>query len=175
MLGGWKFANVKDGSFAEYFHVNNAVANLAPIPDGLSDEQAAYCCDMLSTGFVAAEFANIPIGGSVAIFSQGPVGMMATVGARLRGAGLVIGVESMPNRIALAKQYGCDVIVDFTKENPVEAILKLTGGKGVDSALRNTEIAPMVRLQLTIPSPEGQLAHWVAMARWATSAMLIYL
>ena len=81
----------------------------------------------------------------------------------------------MPNRIALAKQYGCDVIVDFTKENPVEAILKLTGGKGVDSALRNTEIAPMVRLQLTIPSPEGQLAHWVAMARWATSAMLIYL
>ena len=175
MLGGWKFANVKDGSFAEYFHVNNAVANLAPIPDGLSDEQAAYCCDMLSTGFVAAEFANIPIGGSVAIFSQGPVGMMATVGARLRGAGLIIGIESMPNRITLAKQYGCDVIVDFTKENPVEAILKLTGGKGVDSALRNTEIAPMVRLQLTIPSPEGQLAHWVAMARWATSAMLIYL
>ena len=92
MLGGWKFANVKDGSFAEYFHVNNAVANLAPIPDGLSDEQAAYCCDMLSTGFVAAEFANIPIGGSVAI-------------------------------------------VDFTKEDPVEAILKLTGGKGVDSAI----------------------------------------
>ena len=175
MLGGWKFANVKDGSFAEYFHVNNAVANLAPIPDGLSDEQAAYCCDMLSTGFVAAEFANIPIGGSVAIFSQGPVGMMATVGARLRGAGLIIGIESMPNRITLAKKFGCDVIVDFTKENPVEAILKLTGGKGVDSALRNTEIAPMVRLQLTIPSPEGQLAHWVAMARGATSAMLIYL
>ena len=59
MLGGWKFANLKDGSFAEYFHVNNAAANLAPIPDGLTDEQAAYCCDMLSTGFVAAEHANI--------------------------------------------------------------------------------------------------------------------
>ncbi len=135
MLGGWKFANLKDGSFAEYFHVNNAVANLAPIPDGLTDEQAAYCCDMLSTGFVAAEHANIPIGGSVAMFSQGPVGLMATVGARLRGAGLVIGVESVPNRIALAKKYGCDVVVDFTKEDPVEAIMKLTGGKGVDSAI----------------------------------------
>ncbi len=66
---------------------------------------------------------------------QGPVGMMATVGARLRGAGLVIGVESMPNRIALAEKYGCDVIVDFTKEDPIEAILKATGGKGVDSAI----------------------------------------
>ena len=90
---------------------------------------------MLSTGFVGAEHANIPIGGSVAVFSQGPVGLMATVGARLRGAGLVIGVESVPNRIALAMKYGCDVVVDFTKEDPVEAIMKLTGGKGVDSSI----------------------------------------
>ena len=135
MLGGWKFANIKDGAMAEYFHVNNAVANLAPIPDRLTDEQAAYCCDMLSTGFVAAEFGNIPIGGSVAVFAQGPVGLMATVGARLRGAGLVIGVESMPNRIALAKKYGCDVVVDYSKEDPVDAIMKITGGKGVDTAI----------------------------------------
>ncbi len=135
MLGGWKFANLKDGSMAEYFHVNNAVANLAPIPEGLTDEQAAYCCDMLSTGFIGAEHANIPIGGSVAVFAQGPVGLMATVGARLRGAGLIIGIESMPSRIALAKKYGCDVVVDFTKEDAVEAIMKLTGGKGVDSAI----------------------------------------
>ncbi len=135
MLGGWKFANLKDGSMAEYFHVNNAVANLAPIPEGLTDEQAAYCCDMLSTGFVGAEYANIPIGGSVAVFAQGPVGLMASVGARLLGAGLIIGIESMPGRIALAKKFGCDVVVDFTKEDAVEAIMKLTGGKGVDSAI----------------------------------------
>ena len=135
LLGGWKFANLKDGSFAEYFHVNDAVANLAPIPDGLTDEQAAYCCDMLSTGLAAAEAADIPMGGSVAVFSQGPVGLMATAGARLRGAGLVIGVESVPNRVALARKYGCDVVIDFTKEDPVAAILRLTGGKGVDSAI----------------------------------------
>jgi threonine dehydrogenase-like Zn-dependent dehydrogenase len=135
MLGGWKFANVKDGNMAEYFHVNNAVANLAPIPDDLTDEQAAYCCDMLSTGFIAAEFGNIPIGGSVAVFGEGPIGMMATVGARLCGAGFVIGVESKPNRIAMAKRFGADVIVDFTKEDPVEAIKRLTGGTGVDTAI----------------------------------------
>lgn len=135
MLGGWKFANVKDGSMAEYFHVNDAVANLAPIPDELTDEQAAYCCDMLSTGFVAAEFGNIPIGGSVAVFGEGPIGMMATVGARLRGAGLVIGVESKPDRAAMAREFGADLIIDFTKEDPVEAIRKATGGKGVDTAI----------------------------------------
>lgn len=69
-LGGWKFANVKDGSLAEYFHVNNAEANRAHIPDGLTDEQAVYCADILSTGFMAAEHAAIPIGGTVAIFAQ---------------------------------------------------------------------------------------------------------
>ena len=135
MLGGWKFANTKDGSMAEYFHVNDAIANLAPIPDGLSDEQAAYCCDMLSTGFVAAEFGNIPIGGSVAVFGVGPIGMMAIVGARLCGAGLVIGVESKPDRASMARKFGADLVVDFTKEDPVEAIRKATGGAGVDTAI----------------------------------------
>jgi threonine dehydrogenase-like Zn-dependent dehydrogenase len=159
MLGGWKFANLKDGSFAEYFHVNNAVANLAPIPDGLTDEQAAYCCDMLSTGFVGAEHANIPIGGSVAIFSQGPVGLMATVGARLRGAGLVIGVESVPNRIALAMKYGCDVVVDFTKEDPVEAIMKLTDGKGVDSAIEALGSAQTFAACVSVTRPGGTVSN----------------
>lgn len=135
MLGGWKFANAKDGSMAEYFHVNDALANLAPIPDDLTDEQAAYCCDMLSTGFVAAEFGNIPIGGSVAVFGEGPIGMMATVGARLCGAGLVIGVENKPNRAAMARKFGADLVVDFSKEDPVEAIRRATGGKGVDTAI----------------------------------------
>lgn len=135
MLGGWKFANVKDGSLAEFFHVNDADANLALIPDALTDEQAAYCADMLSTGFVAAEFAAIPMGGSVAVFAQGPIGLMATVGARLLGAGMVIGIESMENRKKLAHQYGADHVIDYTQNDPVEAILELTDGQGVDSAI----------------------------------------
>ncbi|HEX7124551.1 MAG TPA: NAD(P)-dependent alcohol dehydrogenase [Thermodesulfobacteriota bacterium] len=135
MLGGWKFANLKDGNLAEYFHVNDAEANLAPIPDGLTDEQAAYCTDMLSTGLMGAEHAAIPIGGTVAVFAQGPVGLMATVGARLLGAGLVIAVESIPRRQELARHYGADVVIDHTKEDPVEAIRRLTAGQGVDSAI----------------------------------------
>lgn len=135
MLGGWKFANTKDGVFAPYFHVNDAEANLAPIPDSLPDDKAVYACDMMSTGFAAAENAAIPIGGTVAVFAQGPVGLMATVGARLLGAGLVIAVESAPDRIELAEHFGADAIVDFTRTDPVEEIRRLTGGVGVDSAI----------------------------------------
>jgi len=135
MLGGWKFANVKDGNMAEYFHVNNAQANLAPIPDSLTDEQVAYCTDMMSTGFMGAEHAAIPIGGSVAVFAQGPVGLMGTAGARLLGAGLVIAVESVPTRKELAKHFGADVVIDFKDQDPIRAILELTGGQGVDSSI----------------------------------------
>jgi isopropanol dehydrogenase (NADP+) len=134
-LGGWKFSNTKDGVFAEYFHVNEADANMALIPDDVPDEAAVYCCDMLTTGFMGAENGRIPIGGTVAVFAQGPVGLMATVGSKLRGAGLVIGVESVPKRQELARRYGADEIVDFTKEDVVERIRQLTGGQGVDSAI----------------------------------------
>ncbi len=135
MLGGWKFANIKDGTFAEYFHVNDAEANLAIIPEDVSSEAAVYTCDMMSTGFMGAEHAAIPLGGTVAVVAQGPVGLMATVGARLLGAGLIIAVESVPARKKLALKYGADIIVDFSKVDPVEEIRKLTDGEGVDSAI----------------------------------------
>jgi threonine dehydrogenase-like Zn-dependent dehydrogenase len=134
-LGGWKFANVKDGNLAEYFHVNDAEANLAPIPDEIPDEAAVYTCDMMSTGLMAAENAAIPVGGTVAVFGAGPIGLMAVAGARLLGAGLVIAVESVPKRQDLARGYGADVVVDFTRRDAVAEVLALTGGQGVDSAI----------------------------------------
>jgi len=134
-LGGWKFANIKDGVFAEYFHVNDADANLATIPSGVSDEAAVYCCDMLSTGLMAAENADIPMGGSVAVFALGPVGLMAVAGARLRGAGLVIGVDSVAKRAELARYYGADEILDHSREDVVKRIVELSGGGGVDAAI----------------------------------------
>ncbi len=134
-LGGWKFANIKDGNMAEYFHVNDAVANLAPIPDEVSDEAACYATDMMSTGFKGAENADIVLGGSAVIFGQGPVGLMATVGARLLGAALIIGVDCVPRRMELSKEYGADVVINFKEKDPVEEIMKLTNGQGVDSAM----------------------------------------
>ncbi len=135
MLGGWKYANIKDGNFAEYFHVNDANANLTLIPAAISDDTAVYACDMLSTGFMGAEHANIPLGGTVAVFAQGPVGLMATVGARLLGAGLVIGIDGMEDRLKMSRHFGADVVLDYTQVDPVEEIRKLTGGVGVDSTI----------------------------------------
>lgn len=134
-LGGWQFANKRDGVFAGFFLVNEADANMAHIPQGVADEIAVYTADMMSTGFMAAENARIPSGGAVAVFAQGPVGLMCTAAARIHGAGLIIAVESDPARQELARQYGADVIVDFTKENVVERILELTDGEGVDAAI----------------------------------------
>jgi isopropanol dehydrogenase (NADP+) len=134
-LGGWKFSNTKDGIFAEYFHVNEANANMAKIPDNVPDDMAVYCCDMLSTGFMGAENGHIPIGGTVAVMAQGPVGLMSTAGARLRGAGLIIGVESVPGRQHLARIYGADEIVDFAAEDVVARIKELTDGEGVDTSI----------------------------------------
>ncbi len=159
MLGGWRFANLKDGNLAEYFHVNDAEANLAPIPKGLADEQAVYCTDMLSTGFMGAEHAAIPIGGTVAVFAQGPVGLMATAGARLLGAGLVIAVESMAQRQELARHYGADVVIDHTKEDPVEAIRRLTGGEGVDSAIEALGAEATLQACVRATRPGGTISN----------------
>ncbi len=159
MLGGWKFANIKDGVFAEYFHVNDAEANLARIPDSVPDECAVYTCDMMSTGFIGAEHANIPIGGSVAIFAQGPVGLMATAGARLLGAGLVIAVESIPQRKELAKRFGADVVVDFREKNPVDSILEMTNGEGVDSAIEALGSQASLEACIRVTRPGGTISN----------------
>lgn len=134
-LGGWKLSHTRDGVFADYFLVNDADANLAPIPAGISDEAACYVTDMMSTGFAGAEAAQIPLGGTVAIYGQGPVGLMATVGARLQGAGRIMVVDKRPNRLALSRSYGADTTLDFTEVDPDEAIMDITRGVGVDAAI----------------------------------------
>lgn len=158
MLGGWKFSNTKDGVFAEYFHVNDADANLAHIPADISDDVAVYVADMLSTGFMGAEHANIPIGGTVAVFALGPVGLMAIAGARLRGAGLIIGVDCIPEREKLARHYGADEIIDFTQTDPVEEIMRLTSGEGVDSAIEALGSQKTFELCIKTTKPGGTIS-----------------
>ena len=95
-IGGWKFGNTIDGCQAEYVLVPDAMANLAPVPDGLTDEQVLMCPDIMSTGFCGAESGRIRIGDTVAVFAQGPIGLCATAGAKLMGATTIIAVDSVP-------------------------------------------------------------------------------
>lgn len=134
-IGGWRFGNTIDGCQAEYVLVPNAIANLALIPDGLTDEQVLMCPDIMSTGFGGAENGSIKIGDSVAVFAQGPIGLCATAGAKLKGATTIIVVDGIPERLKMAKQLGADFTVDYTKTDPIGEIMRLTGGRGVDVAI----------------------------------------
>ena len=100
-LGGWKFGNTIDGCQAEYVLVPDAMANLSLVPDGLTDEEVLMCPDIMSTGFAGAESGGVRIGDTVAVFAQGPIGLCATVGAKLMGATTIIAVETVPERIAM--------------------------------------------------------------------------
>lgn len=127
-MGGWRLGNTINGSQAEYVIVPNAQANLAKIPDDLTDEEVVMCPDIMSTGFSAAERGGVKIGDSVAVFALGPIGLCAVAGGKLSGASLVIGVDSDPRRLEFAKQMGADVVLDFKNQDVVSEIKKLTGG-----------------------------------------------
>nr|WP_163504019.1 NAD(P)-dependent alcohol dehydrogenase [Halomonas socia] len=157
-MGGWRFGNTIDGAQAEYLLVPDAQANLSPVPDGLSDEQVLMCPDIMSTGFAGAESAAIKIGDTVAVFAQGPIGLCATAGVRLRGAGLIIAVDGVDERLAMAKQMGADVTLDFRKVDVVEEILKLTGGRGVDAAIEALGLQQTFESALRVLKPGGTLS-----------------
>ena len=150
-IGGWRFGNTINGAQAEYLLVPNAQANLAKIPDELSDEQVVLLADIASTGFSGAESANIRIGDTVVVFAQGPIGLCATAGAKLMGASFIIGVESDPVRMKMSKRMGADVVLDPKQVNVVAEIKRLTGG-GADVAIealgfRKRLKTPCVRLR----------------------------
>lgn len=157
-IGGWRFGNTIDGAQAEFLLVPDAMANLAVIPDGLSDEQVLMCPDILSTGFGGAETGRIRIGDSVAIFAQGPIGLCATAGARLMGASTIIAVESLPERAAISRAMGADHIVDFARTDPVREILRITSGRGVDVAIEALGRQETFEAALRVLRPGGTLS-----------------
>jgi threonine dehydrogenase-like Zn-dependent dehydrogenase len=91
--------------------------------------------DIFSTGLAGAEGGNIKVGDAVAVFAQGPIGLCATLGARLRGAALIIGVDANATRLEMAKQFGANVTIDIRDGDPVPLIKQLTDGRGVDVAI----------------------------------------
>jgi threonine dehydrogenase-like Zn-dependent dehydrogenase len=134
-LGGWRFGNTINGAWAEYLLVPDARANLAPIPDGLTDEDVVLCPDIFSTGLSGAESANIRVGDSVAVFAQGPIGLCATLGAKLKGAALIIGIDANSRRLEVARRFGANVTMDANRTDVVAEIKRLTDGRGVDVAI----------------------------------------
>jgi threonine dehydrogenase-like Zn-dependent dehydrogenase len=157
-IGGWKFGNTIDGCQAEYVRVPDALANLAPVDDNVTDEQVLMCPDIMSTGFAGAETGGIRIGDMVAVFAQGPIGLCATAGAKLMGATTVIAVDTVPARLEMAKRMGADFVVDFKAEDPVAAIMRLTDGRGVDVAIEALGTQATFESSLRVLRPGGVLS-----------------
>jgi threonine dehydrogenase-like Zn-dependent dehydrogenase len=157
-MGGWRFGNTIDGCQAEYVRVPDAMANLAPVPDDLSDEQVLMCPDIMSTGFSGAESGRIRIGDTVAVFAQGPIGLCATAGAKLKGATTIIAVDTVPARLETARRLGADHVIDFKAEDPVEAIMRLTDGRGVDVAIEALGTQGTFEASLRSIRPGGTLS-----------------
>jgi threonine dehydrogenase-like Zn-dependent dehydrogenase len=157
-MGGWKFGNTIDGCQAEYVLVPDAMANLAPVPDELTDEQVLMCPDIMSTGFGGAERAGIRLGDTVAVFAQGPIGLCATAGAKLSGASMVIGVDRLPDRLRMSRQMGADHVIDSAKVDPVEEIMRLTAGRGVDVSIEALGTQQTFEACLRVLRPGGTLS-----------------
>jgi alcohol dehydrogenase len=157
-IGGWRFGNTIDGCQAEYVLVPFAMANLASIPDDLSDEEVLMCPDIMSTGFAGAENGQIKIGDIVVIFAQGPIGLCVTAGAKLKGATKIIVVDNIANRLETAKQLGADITIDFSKTHPLEEILKNTNGLGVDVAIEALGLQQTFEQCLRSLKPGGTLS-----------------
>src|SRR3954447_12666010 len=153
-MGGWRFGNTINGCQAEYVLVPDAQANLAKIPDGLADEDVILCPDIMSTGFSAVESGGVRIGDSVVVFAQGPIGLSATAGARIAGATLIIGVDSVPRRLEQAKRMGADVVLNFKEQDVVQEIKRLTGG-GADVAIEALGTQPTFESCLHSVRPGG--------------------
>jgi alcohol dehydrogenase len=156
-IGGWRFGNTINGAQAEYLLVPFAQANLARIPDTLTDEQVVLLADIASTGFAGAESGKVRIGDSVVVFAQGPIGLCATAGAKLMGAALVIGVEGDATRQAMARQMGADIVLDPAKVDVVAEVKWLTNG-GADVAIEALGLQETFESALRTLRPGGTLS-----------------
>ena len=123
------------GGQAEYLRVPQAQFGPIKIPDGTPDEQFLFLSDVLPTAWQAVAYANIPDGGSVAVFGLGPIGQMCVRIARHLGAGRVIGIDSVPERLALAERWGAEPMNLDDIDDPSAALLDLVDGRGPDSTI----------------------------------------
>ena len=156
-IGGWRLGNTIHGAQAEFVRIPNAQANLAKIPDDVRDEQVILLSDIASTGFSGAESAPVRLGDTVVVFAQGPIGLCATVGAKLMGASLVIGVDGDDTRLKMSRKMGADIVVDYRQQDVVAEVKRRTGG-GADVAIEALGTQQTFESALRCLRPAGVLS-----------------
>jgi alcohol dehydrogenase len=158
--GGWILGNEIDGTQAEYVRVPFADNSTYPVPAGVADEALLMLADILPTGYeVGVLNGGVRPGDVVAVVGAGPIGLSAISGARLFSPSMVIAIDMAATRLEAAKQFGADVVINNREQDPIAAVLELTGGLGVDVAIEAVGVPATFELAADLVRPVGRVAN----------------
>ncbi|WP_029422400.1 zinc-dependent alcohol dehydrogenase family protein [Alicyclobacillus macrosporangiidus] len=158
--GGWILGHLIDGTQAEYVRIPHADTSLYPIPGGVDEEALVMLSDILPTGFeVGVLKGKVQPGDTVAIVGAGPVGLAALLTAQFYSPAEIIMVDLDDNRLEVARTFGATKTVNSSRGNPVEAVMELTGGKGVDVAIEAVGIPATFDICQGIVGAGGHIAN----------------
>jgi alcohol dehydrogenase len=158
--GGWILGNEIDGTQAEYVRVPFVDNSTFPAPAGVSDEELLMLADILPTSYeVGVLNSRIQPGDVVVVVGAGPIGLSAISSARLFSPSLVIAVDLVPARLEAAKHFGADVLINNSVEEPIAAVLALTGGLGADVAIEAVGVPQTFELAAELVRPGGRIAN----------------
>lgn len=158
--GGWILGHLIDGTQAEYARIPFADNSLYEVPEGLSDEQVLFLSDILPTGYeVGVLNGKVEPGATVAVVGAGPIGLASMLTARLYGPSRIIAIDLADSRLAQARQFGADTTINNSSEDPVERVMEMTGGLGVDVAMEAVGVPATFELCAELVRPGGHVAN----------------
>ena len=158
--GGWILGNSIDGTQAEFVRIPYADTSLHPIPQDADEEALVMLSDILPTGFECGVLnGKVQVGSTVAIVGSGPIGLAALLTAQFYAPSEIIMIDLDDNRLAVGKRFGATATVNSTDGNAAEQVMKLTGGRGVDTAIEAVGIPATFQLCQDIVAPGGTIAN----------------
>jgi alcohol dehydrogenase len=158
--GGWILGNSIDGTQAEYVRIPHADTSLYPIPEGADEEALVMLSDILPTGFECGVLnGKVEPGGTVAIVGAGPIGLAVLLTAQFYSPAAIIMIDLDKNRLAVAKRFGATATIDATDGKAAEAVMAMTGGCGVDTAIEAVGVPASFITCENIVAPGGTIAN----------------
>ncbi len=157
LLGWVERGKGLQGTQAERVRVPLADSTLVKLPDSVSDEEGLLLGDVLPTGYFCADLAGVGDSGVYAVVGCGPVGLMAVAAARHRGAERIVAIDSIPERLALARAFGARPL-DYREESPVGLLREMTEGRGADAVLEAVGSPAATRTAVDLVRPGGVVA-----------------
>jgi alcohol dehydrogenase len=158
--GGWILGYMIDGTQAEYVRVPFADASTYPVPAGAADEDILMLADILPTGYeVGVLNGQVRPGDVVAVVGAGPIGLSAIMGAHLFSPSHIVAIDLADSRLEAAKQFGADITVNNSRQDPAAVIQSLTGGLGADVTIEAVGVAATFELAVALARPGGRIAN----------------